>query len=100
DPALEGDGPYSANYGGSAVPINPPPIPDRPFGTLLVAGGPNVSNHWVIRIDITAPTLEQADPRSWQVGQSFYAHNESTVDYALADVEATVTLTSIAPEPD
>ena len=100
DPALAGDGPYSANYGSSTVPINPPPIPDRPFGILLVAGGPNVSNHWVIHIEKVAETLAEADPRNWQVGQTFYAYNKSTVDYALADVEAAVTLTSIAPEPD
>ena len=100
DSALVGEGPYSANYGGSAIFNFPPPIPQYPFGTLVVAGGPNVSNHWVIGIEKVAETLAEADPRNWQIGDIFDAHNKCTINYAFSDVEVTVTLTSIALEPD
>lgn len=107
--SFAGNGAGSANYGGSTTPVLTFPVDpfdptslisvtNSPWGVLIMAGGPsdNPLTHWFFEIETTAATLNAADPRNWQVGETFDAINKATLNGLLSEVDGTVTLTGIS----
>jgi hypothetical protein len=110
NPAFASNGAGSANYGGSTTPVytfpldplNPSSVisvTNSPWGALIMAGG-QPDAHWFFEIETTAATLDAADPRNWQVGETFDAVNNATLDGQLSEVDGLVTLTGISPVPE
>jgi len=108
NPAFAGNGAGNVNYGSSTTPIYTFPgdpfdpnstisVTQAPWGALIMGGGSSDAS-WFFEVETTANTLSAADPRNWQVGETFNAINQATLNGQFSAVDGTVTLTGISPE--